>query len=101
MKKILIAFLLLFVPFMVYAVEATDYTFAWNAESSDIELAYTFDYKDGYLFVDYDSQVKFSMSYYDKKGNFLKSKKINDIVIKADVNRNQIRHLHQLFKKRL
>ena len=81
MKKILITLLLLFIPFIVNALEASDYSFAWDTEFDDIAFPYDYDYKDGYLFVNYDPDNKFSMSYFDKKGNELKTKAINGLVI--------------------
>ncbi len=81
MKKILIAFLLLFVPFMVYAVEADDYDYVWSVDYPDTSFTKNYDYKDGYLFIEYDSNVKFNMSYYDKNGKLLKQKKLDEIAM--------------------
>ena len=113
MKKILITLLLLFIPFIVNALEASDYSFAWDTEFDDIAFPYDYDYKDGYLFVNYDPDNKFSMSYFDKKGNELKTKAINGLVIgvlpddyiyvilENDISENEIQIVAQAYNDKL
>jgi len=82
MKKVL--FFLIMLLTMITTVKAgdiLDYEFAWKSEPVAGPLFYSYEFKDGYLFEDYNENAELTLSYYNYKGSLIKSKKIETKIV--------------------
>ena len=82
MKKILLTIIVIICSISIVKAEAIlEYDLEWDSKQTPSPIANTYEYKDGYLFVDYSEDLECSLSLYDKKGNLLRELKIEDYVI--------------------
>ena len=87
MKKVL--FFLIMLLAMITTVKAGDifdYDFAWESKSIKGSLFYSYEFKDGYLFEDYNRNAELKLSYYDYKGNLVATKEFEDLAISVVVD---------------
>ena len=82
MKKILLTIIVTICSISIVKAESLlEYDLEWDSKKSLSEISNTYEYKEGYLFVDYNKNLECSLSLYDKKGNLIKESNIEGLII--------------------
>ena len=82
MKKILLTIIAIICSISIVKAESLlEYDLEWDSKKTLSEISNTYEYKEGYLFVDYNKNLECSLSLYNKKGNLIKESNIDGIII--------------------